>query len=769
MNYDLNTLEYNKILNKLENYINTEYTLELLYKELPSNNYNKIIDKLNETEELRLLIIKNNSIPFQKLNNVNYLFEKALKDGILYEDEFNEIRKILSLIIDVKNYFKNLELKYLDKYYQNLIILKELHQKINDTIDQSNIIFDNASPNLKTIRNGINTYQTRLREKLQELLKSNQSKLSNPVITIKNDRFCLPVKVEYKNQIKGIIHDESQSGTTIYIEPISTIEINNKITNLKNDEKKEKEVILKNLTDFLKQFIDKLRNNIKLLSIIDLIHSKALFAIETNSFLPNISKNKEFNLINARHPLLDKNIVVPISIYLKQNQNSIIITGPNTGGKTLTLKTIGLFHLMLQSGLLVPCDQESTLAIFDHIYADIGDEQSIEMSLSTFSSHIKNIIRILNKINSNSLVLLDELGSGTDPNEGTELAISILDHLIDLDAKSIITSHYSKLKEYAYTNNKIVNASSEFNLETLKPTYKILMDVPGKSNALDIALKLGMDEKIIKKAKDNLIINNKDVSNLIIELENKTYELNKKLVKQDELNKKLEESINKKNKELNLFLKEKDQKLKKHLEKSQKELNNKIEELNNLIKEVTKIQKDKTNITPKLADIKNKLNDINKKDKVINPHYDFKINDIVYISSYGIEGKILKILNNNQFEILIGNIKMNFNKNDLVFIRESKEEVKKINTYKTVKVTKSGTNKLDLRGFRYEEAIYELEKFIDQSLVNGFNQIQIIHGHGTGVIRNLVTNYLKTCKHIKEYRFGVENEGLNGVTIATLK
>ena len=768
MYYDLETLEYNKVINIIANYLNTPYGLLELKSIKPSNNTNEIINNLNETEELRKLIISYHEIPFSNIYNIDSYLEKVSINGIIYEDEFLKINNILLNITNIKNYFKDLDLTYLNKYLQNLKVLTPLQNEILKTIDINGRIYDNASKDLKVIRNEIDILKKRLKEKLNDLLKQYQTKLTNSLITIKNDRFCLPFKMEYKNQIKGIIHDESQTKNTVYIEPISTFELNNKINNLMLQEKKEEEIILYNLTRFLNDYQKDLINNLKIIGKLDFIQAKSSFAIKYNCFKPHLNTNKEISLINARHPLIDQNKVIPIDFNLN-NHLSVIITGPNTGGKTITLKTLGLLTLLAQSGILIPADEKSNLNIFDNIFSDIGDEQSIEMSLSTFSSHIKKIKNIIDNLNSNSLVLLDELGSGTDPNEGSILAISILDYLLKNNCISVITSHYSSLKEYAYQNKNVINASVEFDINTLLPTYKLLMGVPGKSNALDIALKLGLKEEIIKEAKDKLIKNQSDIGLLITELENKNYRLNEIIKKNNYLNEELKNKIKQKEEEIIKIEKDKEIIYQETIKKAELSLKEKEKKIEELIKKLNDLEKN-TNITPKLAQIKYEYRNLDQIKLKENSNLEININDIVYIPSYNMEGLVLDInKNKNNYLVLINNLKINFKKEDLIFVR--KQEIKKEEKIKQVNynIKKSGSYKLDLRGKRYDEAKIELENFIDKSLLNNFESVQIIHGFGTGTIRKLVWDYLKNNKNVKSYRFGGANEGLNGVTIVYFK
>ncbi len=772
MNYDISTLEFEKIKDKINNYIKLDDTRKVLNELFPSNNKNLIEKELNKTDEMRKLIISFSNIDIIDFKDLNHILKKIKIFSTLSPLELLTILEFNNNISNIIEYRKNalkenFDLNYLLEYFTNLKYFKEIKDKLNQIIDNDALILDTASNELFDIRKQIKINETKLKQKLNELVQTRSKMLTDNLIVLRNNRYCLGVKIEYKNSFKGIIHDESSSGQTVYIEPEQTQIIENAIQSLKNKEKKEIDKILYETTIYLYNFIDFLENNYNILINLDFIQAKARYAIEIDAYMPKLN-NKEINLINARHPLIDKNKVVPININLGKDFNAIIITGPNTGGKTVTLKTVGLLTVMAQSGILIPADENSLINVFDNIYVDIGDEQSIEQNLSTFSSHLKKIINITNNIKDNSLVLIDELGSGTDPTEGASLAKSILKYLIKFDIRMIVTSHYHELKEFAFSNDLFTNASVLFDTETLSPTYILKIGTPGKSNAILISKRLGLNNDIILDAETNLSNSKSDTFNLIKKLEQEQF-------KTEKLKLELEENIKINNnlkleleKEKNNLVSLKDEIIKNAYKKADNYIKDIKEKALNILDDIKTKTKEH-----EIAKVKYDLKNLNKDNLKIENDLDsheFKINDVVYVIPLEKEG-IIKEINKNKAKVQLGNLKLEYDLSSLRFIRTYNpiKQKNKINNIDTSNIKKQFKLELDLRGLRYEEAKLELDKYFDTALFLKMKQFRIIHGFGTGTIRKLVWDYLKNNKYVKEYRYGAEGEGLNGCTVVYLK
>ena len=629
-------------------------------------------------------------------------------------------------------------------------------------------VLDNASKELFTIRRSLNSLENRLRSKLQELLQTRASQLTESLIVLRDGRMCLPVKIEYKNTFKGVIHDVSSSNTTLYIEPEATLETANQIDNFHEKEKKEIQIILKNLSLLVASEADELLENLEALTNLDIIYAKALYGKERDYYPANVLDSQAFSIKKAKHPLIDSNICVPIDIDLGNKYQVIIITGPNTGGKTVALKTTGLLHMMAYLGLMVPASKDSTFAYFDSIVADIGDEQSIEQSLSTFSSHMKKIVSIINDVSFKSLVLLDELGSGTDPKEGSSIAIAVIEYLKDSGAKVIATTHYSELKSYAYNYDSIINASVEFNNETLMPTYKLLIGVPGRSNAIEIASRLGLNQKIIAESKKQLD-NTKTESSLLIG--NLEEEMNSLRHKEEELAHKIEmyEGMVNQLKQEKLDLVKRTDKIINDAKKEAKTIIAEAkEEATTLITEIKNMSSESFK-EHELASIKHKVSNLNVKESDTEV-FDEELHegDFVYVKPYDKYGTISKI-KKNRYTVNIGQFAMDFDKKELQLSAKPVEKKKKETKLSGYNPKSNCQLSLDLRGKRAEEVSYLMDQYLDQALLGNLTQVTIIHGFGTGAVRKAVQDYLKNCSFVKSYRYGQEGEGLNGVTIVYLK
>ena len=771
---EIKKLEFDKILKILQNFAHTDMGKSQVLEIVPLVNADEIKRLLFEVEQAKIIIQRYDETPLTGVLDIRETIKKAEIGSVLNIDEFIRIvshQEALSrTIVFVKKVISlNLDFSYLKNYYERLVSIAPLKQEIDRVIDKKGEIYDNATPKLAEVRKRIRVTEERIDSKMQSLVKSEQAKLSDSLITIRNNRLVLPVKSEFKNSLKGIVHDQSASGETVFIEPIACVEMNNDLSRYFVEESQEIDNILRNLTYKVAEYTDELTSNLNIFTYLDIVFAKAKYALNNDFNRPDIVKDK-INLINAKHPLIPKDVVVGNNISF-HDYHHIIITGPNTGGKTVALKTLGLLSIMVQSGMLIPVGENSQTICFNNIFADIGDEQSIEQSLSTFSSHISNIIRIIKYADDNSLVLLDEIGSGTDPKEGASLAISIIEFLRKKKLYSMITTHYPELKTYAYDLDNTINASVEFDIETLKPTYRLKIGVPGTSNAIMIARRLGLNDEICKSAENVSLSFDTDVSKLIAKLEKQSLELDQDIILYKEKILNLEKEKNN-YQELQKNEKIRQNKILKEFEKSQNEKQNQylkraeelIEELDNMKKtaffkehELAKLKKDVKETFYQKVKYK-KVSDKN-----------IKTGDTVKVLSYQRNGIVNKELKNDQYEIILGALTLTVKKDEIEFVsRNSNDEfdvkpVQADNPVRSIKV------ELDLHGKRYEEAMLELDKFVDDCLLNNLEFAYIIHGIGTGALKKGVESYAKKNPHIKSYRRGNEGEGGLGVTVIQFK
>ena len=770
-----NILEFDKIIDLLKQEIILDTNLEKLDDLILSSNILEINSMLNETMEAKTIIERMGRFPLYFNTNVDYELMKTTKRGVLQVHDILEVGKLLDtvkniIIFNDTLFSHEINNQIFDNYCQALIYLKNLNLRIKDTINTFGEILDTASFELAQIRKRIKENEKAIQTKLQEIISKNQSKLTQTVVSMRHDRYVISVKNDFKNSIKGITHDTSSSGETVYIEPLVIFEINNRLNELREDEKKEIEKILREISEEIANNYDVLHQDYVVIEKLDLIFSKASLAIKQNGSRPKINDKGIVEMLNCYHPLLNVSNIVTNNIIIGKDYKGIIITGPNTGGKTVLLKTIGLLSLMVKFGLLVPCSSESNLAIFDEVYADIGDEQSISQNLSTFSSHLKNVIEIMNNVTNNSLVLLDELGSGTDPEEGSALAIAIFDYLISKDSLVIASSHYAELKVHAFENDNIINASVEFNVETLKPTYKLLIGVPGESNALKISKSLGIPEEIITKAENYVYEKNDDLKMTLDKLSNQSHLLEKKLnevrdleyqlkKKKEDINKIKEETYKEKNKILDEARKEAEEIIKKSISK----IEDLMDELQSMKLKETKVHE--------IADLKHDIKELkamtSSNGDVFPVDVEIKVGDTVFIRMYNSSGKVLKI-NKGRYEVSIGNATVTVKKEDLEPTKSEapQELIKSTHTFTARKTVKMS---LDLRGLRYEDASPLIDDYLNDAYYANLKTVSIIHGFGTGVIRELVQTKLRASRYVESFRYGGQNEGGNGATIVTFK
>lgn len=770
-------LEFNEIINKLKEEVYLDYSKKIIDETKAMNDLDEINDELNLTDECLIIIQRYGKFPiyFKSDTNIEYSLNKIHKAGVLSSFELAEMGNFFDSIRDSILYQEKLvdskiECNHLTNIIDNLTYNKDLNLQVKKIVTPYGEINDDASSNLKSIRKQYKDLEKAIQSKLVEIMQKNGDKLTSSTVSIRNDRFVIPVRSDFKNQVKGIIHDQSASGETSFIEPQIIVEMSNKLNQVKEQEKREIEIILRTISREIDLYYDELLNSFMMLVKMDIVFGKAKLALTMNASKPKINNKGYIDLINCYHPLLNVKNIVKNNISLGKDYKGIIITGPNTGGKTVLLKTVGLLAIMVKYGLLIPSDNNSEMAIFDKVFSDIGDEQSISQNLSTFSSHLKNVIEIIENVNDNSLVLIDELGSGTDPVEGSSLAISIIDFLINKNCDLIATSHYSELKMHAYNNEKIINASVEFDIATLSPTYRLLIGVPGMSNALNIASHLGLRKEIIDKASNYVSEKSDNLSVMLDKIVKQSNELDKKLKLVEEEKNRLNELTKQQQEEINKTIVSRDKIIVEANHEKDKIIEKTKKELEDLVYEI-QLVKNKCVKPHEISDLKHKIRSLGENDLEItenNDNYDFKVGMSVFIKGYNSYGTIIKILKNNQYEVQVGIASLKVNKEDLR-VSEVKENNYKIKDKKEVSLKKNISSKLDLRGCRYEEASDLIDRFIDDAIYGGLNSVTIIHGFGTGTIRKLVQEKLKNNKDVEEYHYGGAGEGGQGATIVNFK
>ena len=780
----LNKLEYNEIIDVLEKHCKTYLGKNLCDSLKPSFSFELVDVLLNETKEADTLLHQKGSPPFYETDELEKYIKILKSNQTLSIKGLLNIGMLLRIARELKEYFYDNNTSSfinLEKYFTLLYSNPSIEKSIFDIIIDESTISDNASKKLSSLRRNRKSLEQEVKDKLNSYIHSSTyaKYIMEPIVTIRNNRYVIPVKEEYRSYIKGFVHDTSSSGSTLYIEPTSIFDLNNKINHIKIEEDLEIEKILHQLSASLYAYTTELDNDLNLIANIDLIFAKAHFGIEINGITPILNNEKFVDLHKARHPLIDKDKVVPINIGLGKDYVSLLITGPNTGGKTVALKTLGLLLLMAYSGIPIPCSEGSNICVFTYIFADIGDEQSIQESLSTFSAHMKNIVEITKKANDNSLVLLDELGSGTDPVEGAALAISILSYLKDINALACCTTHYQELKEFALVTDGFENASFEFDIENLKPTYKLLVGIPGKSNAFAISKKLGLDEQILNVANTHLKEDKVSIEELLKNIYDNKLNVEKQ-VEETEKNLRQVEALRK-----SLEKKQDDvlEKRAKMLEDAKLEARNILlsakEEATEIIHELS------ASVDLKQANnLRNKLND--KIRNINSVHYSgqdnsfeaINENDIkdglnVYISSLGTSGTILgNVVNkSNEVQVQVGSMKMNVKLSDLRKLSgnvSTSKSTGKVTTEKSSK-TKVISPEINVIGQNVDEAIYVIDKYLDNCASANISPVRIVHGKGTGKLREGIHSFLKKHPHVKSFRIGTFGEGEMGVTVVEIK
>ena len=782
MNKHYKTLGLDKILDMLSKKTSSEDSRKKALSILPAHDINTVNQLIKETSDAHMLIARYKGPSFNGLNDIKVSVQRAKAGATLSTVELLKIAQtvyVFNSLYKFREQFSSLKTS-LDVRFNRVIQNKYIENKIKSSILSEDEIADTASTELLEIRKKICRSSDKVRDQLDKMLRSQniQKYLQENIVTIKSGRFVLPVKAEFKKNISGLVHETSSSGATLFIEPMSVVDANNEIKILRQKEKNEIDKILKNLSSEVGGFADDILISYDVCVELDVIFAKADLAYSMRAISPKINNQGKINLKNARHPLINKEKIVPTNIFLGDKFDTLVITGPNTGGKTVSLKTIGLFTLMAMCGLMIPANEGSEVSVFEHILSDIGDEQSIEQSLSTFSAHMVNIIDILNTANDKSLILLDELGAGTDPVEGAALAISILENLREKGTKVVATTHYAELKAYAISTLRVENACCEFDVETLKPTYNLLIGMPGRSNAFAISRKLGMPEDIVSNAQEFVSSEDSKFEEVVKSLEISRLTLEKEKTEIEKLKKQIQQDAT--------FISKEKEKLKSQCEDEIKIAKAKSESLvsratamaNELLEEVKKAKKASNNVEM-IKKIKSDLNEIertidpvekNKKTDYKLPRK-LKIGDNVLIIDIDKKGTILDITSNGDMAtVQAGIIKTRVPVSNIRLL--DKEPIKKtfsINTGKVKNKMMKVTRELDVRGQTALEAIIELDNFIDNAVLSNVHQLTVIHGKGTGVLRTEISKHLKNHPNVKSSRLGTFGEGESGVTIIELK
>lgn len=777
----LDVLEFDKIKLLVENEAISDLGKEKVIAMTPATDFNTVEFQMNETDEIAQIYNKHRMPSLSGLAKVSAFIHRASIGGVLNVSELNVIKRLIQIQNQYKTFYNNLiseeeTINYpiLNDRMEQLPILTTLYQSIHEKCDAYDL-YDNASYELQGIRSKISSTTQRIKQNLDKIVKSqsNQKKLSDAIVTVRNERNVIPVKAEYRQDFNGIVHDQSASGQTLYIEPSSIVEMSNQISRLRNDEAVEKERILSELTGYVAEEAEACLMSESIMGQIDFLTAKARYASSIKGTKPEFTAERTVYLPKAYHPLLDRDTVVANTIEFAQDIETVIITGPNTGGKTVTLKTLGLIIMMAQSGMLIPTLDGSKLSVFENVFCDIGDEQSIEQSLSTFSSHMKNIVEILQETTKHSLILFDELGAGTDPSEGAALAMSILDYVHDIGSLVMATTHYPELKAYSYNRDGVMNASVEFDVNTLSPTYKLLMGVPGRSNAFDISKKLGLNIQVIQKAKSMIGQDEQEINEMIASLETNSKRVDEQRIELDQLLREAQDTHDALAKQYEQYQNHEKQLMNEAKEKANQRVKSATNEADEILKELRELR-DKKGADVKeheLIDKKKQLDDQYEaksiKQNVEKKKWDtIKTGDEVKVLTYGQKGEVLELIDNNEAVVQMGIIKMKLPLEDLEKTKKTKEEPTKMIKRENRQNIKM---ELDLRGYRYDEAMVAVDQYLDQAVLSNYEQVYIIHGKGTGALQKGVQNHLKRHKSVSSYRNGMPSEGGFGVTVVELK
>ena len=777
-------LEFSKIRTQLAEYATSEKGKQMI-KELPIEVEAKAIQhKIEETTDGVELLRLKQGIPIPRLKDISFALKRLELEAGLNGRELSDILRVLTTTHEVERFFEKVEeeeiaLKRVPRLVEKLESIPEVTSELEASIREDGYVLDSASPTLHGVRVGIQKTEQDIRRQMDQYLTGkNAQYLSDTIITIRNDRYVLPVKAEYKSVFGGTVHDQSSTGQTLFMEPQAVVNLNNKLREYQIQEKREVERILWELSQKLMPYTNSLHQNHYVLARLDVVNAKALYAHELKATEPIIDANNYVALWQAWHPLLEREKAVANDIILGEEYQAIVITGPNTGGKTILLKTVGVIQLMAQMGLYIPAGENSRVGVFTEIFADIGDEQSIEQNLSTFSSHMSNIVSILKQINDKSLLLIDEIGSGTDPQEGSSLAIAILDYIASKQSYVIASTHYPELKAYGYDRPKTINASMEFDGDTLQPTYQLLLGVPGRSNAFDISKRLGLPSIIIDQARGLLSEEDQDLNAMISDLEQKRRRAQRdadKMRHQLELSTQLLADLQR---ETEQFQANKARLLEEAKERANTLIEQSQDDADKILSEIRELQlrsKQSTVKEHEMIEKKTALKDLKheqalKKNKVLRKEKAKKalqVGQSVEVLSFGQRGTLVEKVNDQEWVVQMGIIKMKIAVEDLSPIAEAQEAKQQV----IVKSARSShvSSELDLRGKRYEEAMKDLELYLDAAILANYPRVTIIHGRGTGAIQQGVHKVLRSHRSVSSFEFAPMNTGGNGATIVTFK
>ena len=782
------TLEFARIKGMLAHYLVSAAGHHELERMVPQGDYDRVQQYLTETTDGADILRLEGGIPIPKLADIQPQMKRLKIGANLNGTELAQVTKVLQTSMSVKNFFdelreKKIKLRVLDQLVDRLVTIPSITQRLVRSVDPDGRLNDEASSKLHGIRQLIVKTEGEIHQQMERYTRGKGAKyLSEPVVTIRNDRYVVPVLARYRNKLGGVVHDQSASGQTLYIEPAGVVEYNNRLRQAQIEERQEMLRILAELSALIAPYRHDIQNNERVLGKLDFINAKAALAHDMKASLPLLSRENHVNLRRARHPLIDPKKVVPNDIKIGEDYQAIVITGPNTGGKTITLKTLGLIQLMGQSGLFIPAEEGSTIGVFDNIFADIGDEQSLEQNLSTFSGHMDNVKAILDQITDRSLVLLDELGAGTDPKEGAALAMAILDQIGSKGSTVVITTHYPELKVYGYDRAKTINASMEFDTETLQPTYRLMLGIPGRSNGIEIAQRLGINAAVIDEARSLVSDDSQDLNKMIGDLvaqRKAAREENERLTKLVADNERTQKELDEK---LTRFNEQRDKLFDQARSKANHQVSMAKRKANSIIHHLRQLEMQQgANVKEnQLIDAQGALNALHQEDprlkhnsvlKRAKAKHDLHKGDAVMVKSYGQYGELLDKRGNHKWEVQIGILKMEIDERDLEKVDKKslpkEKETRRSSAVHTTQ-TRHTSARLDLRGHRYEQAMSELSDFIDHALLNNLSSVTIIHGKGTGALRKGTQQYLQSNPRVKSFSYAAPNNGGDGATIVNL-
>lgn len=786
----LHTLEYDKIIEKLAEYAASPLAKEMCRNLVPSSDFDEVVQSQSETSDAVTRVRQKGSVSFGGIRDIRDSLKRLDIGSSLSITELLAISSLLTASARIKAYGRHEDSEFpddsLEEMFRSLEPLTPVNNEIKRCILSEDEVSDDASPGLRHVRRSMKSIQDKIHSQMNAILNSSRSYLQEAVITMRDGRYCLPVKAEHKSQVAGMVHDQSSTGSTLFIEPMAIIRLNNDLRTLEIQEQKEIEAVLADLSNQLAPYLEELKINQDILVKLDFIFAKASLSRHFNCSAPVFNRQRRIRIKDGRHPLLDPQKVVPINIHLGQDFDLLIVTGPNTGGKTVSLKTVGLFTLMGQAGLHIPAFDGSELAVFEDVFADIGDEQSIEQNLSTFSSHMTNIVKILEQADSNSLCLFDELGAGTDPTEGAALAISILSFLHNMECRTMATTHYSELKVFALTTPGVENACCEFNVETLRPTYRLLIGIPGKSNAFAISRKLGLPDYIIEDAKNHLEEQDETFEDLLAHLEENRVTIERERAEIETYKAEIEDLRQKLKAKTERLDERKETLLQNAREEAQKILREAKETADQTIRNINKLgdsagltkqlEAERTRLREQLQGVEKSMS-LGAKDKkpkkAVSPK-SLKIGDGVKVLTMNLNGTVSTLPNaKGDLYVQMGILRSLVNIKDIELLNEpvvTGPAISKTGSGK-IKMSKSSTisPEINLIGMTVDEALPVLDKYLDDAYLSHLNTVRVVHGRGTGALKAGVHKHLKKLKYVKEFRLGEFGEGDTGVTIVTFK